>query len=213
MPTAYVKGRVFNFEYSIGGTGLAGNGFFYPSDFAVGADGLLYVLSKSIEFAPAAGITCCTFEPKVLWESRGNDFLKDTGPLPSAIAVDKDKTVYVADEFNNRIYLYDEEGSYAGVWREGDQYTPAPVNEYSRRRTRLTRERLWACTCRRSAPETHRETAKSTGRWVSCSTVKKTYMSPTATTTASRCLRRTGPSSGSGAATVTVRASSICPGA
>ena len=126
MTTAYVKGRVFNFEYSIGGTGLAGNGFFYPSDFAVGADGLLYVLSKSIEFAPAAGITCCTFEPKVLWESRGNDFLKDTGPLPSAIAVDKDRTVYVADEFNNRIYLYDEEGSYAGVWREGDQYAPAP---------------------------------------------------------------------------------------
>ena len=116
METAYVRGRVFNYDYCIGGTGLAGNGFFYPSDFEIGSNGNLYVLNKAHEFTPCGGVSKLTLDSELLWESRGNNFLKNRGPFPSAICLDSDENVYVADEFKNQIYVFDVDGNPKDNW-------------------------------------------------------------------------------------------------
>ena len=117
MLTQYVQGRIFNYDYCIGGAGLAGKGFFLPSDFALGSDGSLYVLSKSEEFVSAAGITKCTVDAEFVWETRGDDFVRGRGPFPTAIAVDSVENVYVADEFKNQVYVFDRDGTPLGDWR------------------------------------------------------------------------------------------------
>ncbi len=119
MKTAYVQGRIFNYGYCLGGTGLAGEAFFYPSSFALGADSALYVLNKGEEFVSCAGITKLNLDSEFIWESRGDDFAKGRGPFPSAIAVDSGENIYVADEFKNQIYVFDSEGNPLGDWRPG----------------------------------------------------------------------------------------------
>ena len=116
MITQYVQGRVFNYSYCLGGTGLAGNGFFYPADFALGANGTLYVLNKAHEFTPCAGVSKLNLDSELIWESRGNDFLKNRGPFPSAIGLDSQENVYVADEFKNQIYVFDVNGNPLDNW-------------------------------------------------------------------------------------------------
>ena len=99
MLTAYVQGRIFNYDYCVGGIALSGAGWFFPSDFAVGPNRSLYVLSKGYEFLPTQGITKCTLDSEYVWECRGGDYLEGRGPFPSSIALDSDENVYVSDEF------------------------------------------------------------------------------------------------------------------
>ena len=116
MLTAYVQGRIFNYDYCVGGIALSGAGWFFPSDFAVGPNRSLYVLSKGYEFLPTQGITKCTLDSEYVWECRGGDYLEGRGPFPSSIALDSDENVYVSDEFKNRIYIFDKDGNPVGDW-------------------------------------------------------------------------------------------------
>ena len=116
MLTKHVRGRTFNYDYCLGGVGLNGAGLFFPSDFALGPDRTLYVLSKGYEFLPSQGITKFTLDSKLLWDSRGLDYLEGRGPFPSGVAVDSGGNVYVADEYTNGIYIFDEDGNPAGSW-------------------------------------------------------------------------------------------------
>ena len=84
MFTKHVRGRTFNYDYCLGGVGLNGAGFFFPSDFALGPDRTVYVISKGYEFLPSQGITKCTLDSKLLWDSRGLDYLEGRGPFPAA---------------------------------------------------------------------------------------------------------------------------------
>ena len=121
MITEYVRGRVFNYSHCLGGTAVAGKGFFYPSDFALGSNGAFYVVQKAIEFNPSAGVAKFTLDSDdgLLWESRGLDFLVNRGPLPSAVGVDSDENVYVADEFMNQIWVFDVNGNPLTNWGRG----------------------------------------------------------------------------------------------
>jgi len=116
MNTQYVQGRVFNYSNCVGGTALAGTGFFFPSDFALGANGALYVTNKAIEFNPCAGVSKVTLDSEFVWEDRGQNYLLNRGPLPSAVGVDSQENVYVADELKNQIYVYDANGNPLDNW-------------------------------------------------------------------------------------------------
>ena len=119
MITEYVRGRVFNYSNCLGGTSAAARGLFFPSDFALGSNRAVYVLNKAIEFNPSAGVTKLTLDSEFIWDRRGLNFLVDRGPLPSAIELDSDENVYVADEFMNQIWVFDVDGNPLANWGRG----------------------------------------------------------------------------------------------
>ena len=123
MKTKYVNGRVYNYDYCLGGIGIGGRNFFFPVDFALGSNGSLYVLSKGCEFVTCHGISKVTLDHELLWEDRGNQsaigFMDGQAPVPSSIAVDSQENVYVADEMTNHIYIFDSDGKRIGNWGSG----------------------------------------------------------------------------------------------
>ena len=128
MQTKYVSGRVYNYDYCIGTTGVGGRNFFYPVDFALGSAGSLYVVQKGCEFFPCTGISKCTLDHELIWEDRGRGFMDGQAPMPSSIAVDSQENLYVSDEFTNQVFIFDRDGNRLGSWASESDYrltTPA----------------------------------------------------------------------------------------
>ena len=116
MLTRRVAGRVYNYGYCIGREAVAGHGFAFPVDFAVGSGGTLYVVSRGEEFFPSHGITKCTLNHEVLWEDRGLGFAKGQSPWPTSVGVDSNENVYISDEYVNLIFVYDKVGNLLNSW-------------------------------------------------------------------------------------------------
>ena len=116
MLTKQVAGRVYNYEFCIGRNAQVGNGFSYPMDFALGSNGSLYVVNRGTEFIPAQGITKCSLNHEIIWEDRGTGFAGGGYSWPTSVAVDKDETVYISDDYSGAILQYDKDGQILGKW-------------------------------------------------------------------------------------------------
>ena len=124
------RGRVFNWSHQVGGRssgqdqfGNGAPGFSKPNGIAVGKDGIVYVLDRETAFV--AGF----FEPRVnkvyvggpleekyLMQIGGQGDGDGDFRLVSAIALDKDDNIYVADEQLQRISIFDNDGKFLGKW-------------------------------------------------------------------------------------------------
>ncbi len=126
MLTRTVSGRTFTYSHCIGRGANGGTGFRYPMDLALAADGVAYVLNRSGEYNPSPRVTKCT-----LGEDTGQEefilefgsFGTDDGQFAgiTSIALDTDENVYVADEWLNRISIFDKDGNFLRKWG-----TPGP---------------------------------------------------------------------------------------
>lgn len=116
MLSTVAAGRVFNFSHCIGMYGMSGLGFWSPLDFAFGANGVLYVLSRGDSEALGPRISKCTVEHQFLGQFAG--FGRGDGQFvwPVSIDVDSDEKLYVSDEFLHRITVFDTEGKSLGAW-------------------------------------------------------------------------------------------------
>ncbi len=123
MLTTYVRDRVYNYGFAVGSGRGGGRNFLRPTDFALGSEGAIYVISKGFEFLPLQGLTKCTMDHRFLWDDRGTDFGEGQCPMPASIAVDSQETIYVCDDYTNRIFKWDTDGNYLGSW------DPAPSVE------------------------------------------------------------------------------------
>lgn len=131
MTTAYSKTRGLAVEYvktiGIVNTGPTGRGFASPVDSMVGDDGRLFVLNRWTPFA------------RVSVYSREEEHLHDIGShgdgdgqfrLPTAVALDKQDRVFVADEYHHRISVFESSGGFLTRWgvfggSEGDLNGPS----------------------------------------------------------------------------------------
>ena len=118
MTLAQASGRTFDYYKTVGKGSPGGPGFRYPVDLAFGSNGLVYVINRGSEGEPSGRASMFT-EDEV--------FIKDFGRQgdgegefvwASSVAVDKDGTVYVSDEWLNRILIFDKDGTYEGTWGE-----------------------------------------------------------------------------------------------
>ena len=123
----------FQYSHTIGRTEFSGTGFRYPVAMARGEGGLLYVVNRSYEYQPQGKrVTICTVDEEYVGEfgraitSPGALHIPDEdGALvwPTAIALDGEGNVYVADEWLNRISIFTRDGGWLGKWGtpgEGD---------------------------------------------------------------------------------------------
>ena len=118
MQTVHVRGRVFNYSHTIGRNAVAGPGFRLPMDLARGEGNIIYVVNRGDEFQPCQHVSVVTTD---------EEFLKDFASIgdadgqfvwPTAITLDSNGDVYVADEWLNRITVYDKDGNFLRKWGE-----------------------------------------------------------------------------------------------
>lgn len=98
--------------------GLNGRGFANPYDLQVTADGRIFVLNRA-DPARAAGIRIgiCNLAEDYLGEFYGSAGQGDGNLVwPVAMAFDAAERLYVTDEYNHRITVFDSEGNFLHKW-------------------------------------------------------------------------------------------------
>ena len=111
--------RTFSYSHSVGRNEFAGTGFRNPVDMALGADDIVYVINRAYENRPdGVRITVCTINEDYVTEF--GSYGEGNGQFiwPSSIALDKDENIYIADEWLNRITVYDSNGEFIRKWGE-----------------------------------------------------------------------------------------------
>ena len=127
MPTAISRVQLQP-SHTIGRGEQFGPGFSQPIAMARGEGDLMYVVCRNSEYRPeGTRIAVVTVgEEYVTAFARGvpsqgpHEFNFEDGSLvwPTAIALDSEFNVYVADEWLNRISIFDKDGEYQGKWQE-----------------------------------------------------------------------------------------------
>jgi sugar lactone lactonase YvrE len=109
--------RDYKLLMTIGTKGVAGDGpytFNGPTDVAIGNNGDIFVTDGHVN----ARVVKYTKDGKFIkaWGKKGN------GPgefnLPHAVAIDSRGRVFVADRSNNRIQIFDQDGTFIDQWTQ-----------------------------------------------------------------------------------------------
>ena len=109
--------KTYHYERTLGRAEFSGAGFRQPMDLALGPDGLIYVVNRSWEYRPdGVRVTMLTINEEYIGEF--SRFGNGDGQLhwPTSIALDSNQNVYIADDWLNRISIFDKDGIYLSKW-------------------------------------------------------------------------------------------------
>jgi len=107
----------FSYDHSIGRGEFAGTGFRNPVDLALGADEVVYVVNRSYESRPdGVRISVCTLREDLIREFGSYGEKDGQFVWPTAIALDRNEQIFVADEWLNRISIFSKDGKFVGAW-------------------------------------------------------------------------------------------------
>ena len=109
--------RSFHYDRTIGRRVLTGAGFRICVDLALGDEGRIYVVNRPYEFWPEnMRISIVTIEEEFIGQF--SEFGEGEGQLrwPTSVALDSNQNVYVADDWLNRISIFDRDGGYLDKW-------------------------------------------------------------------------------------------------
>jgi len=112
-----MKDWTFAYSHSVGRNEFAGTGFRNPVDLALGANDAVYVINRSYENRPdGVHVTAVTLNEEYIREFGSGGEGDGQFVWPTSIALDQDENVYVADEWLNRISIFDKEGKFLSKW-------------------------------------------------------------------------------------------------
>ena len=120
MLTTIAAGRVYNFSHAVGRLAATGAGFLYPTALALGQESVVYVVSRGNENAFGARVSKVTIgapgDEEVQCEF--GKYGQEDGQFlwPASLALDREGKVYVADDWLQRISIFDEDGTFLGKW-------------------------------------------------------------------------------------------------
>ena len=119
MLTTTAAGRVFNYSHYVGMYSTGDAGFGTPVDLALGAGGVMYVLSRGVDALGGQRVSKCTTNHEFLGEF-GGGYGKGDGQTiwPRSVALDHDENVYIGDENLHRISIFDNKGKFLNKWGE-----------------------------------------------------------------------------------------------
>ena len=94
-----------------------GRGFHLPTDMVIREDGRIFVASRSNTTAlDIVGIQMATVDHQFLGQLYG--YGRGDGEMiwPSAVALDSENLLYMADDFLQRVTIYDADGNFVSKW-------------------------------------------------------------------------------------------------
>ena len=109
--------RTFAFSHSVGRNEFAGTGFRNPVDFAIAPDDTAYVVNRSYENRPdGIRMRVVTLDEEYITEFA--EYGEGDGQFiwPTSCALDEKRNFYVADEWLNRITVFDKDGEFLRSW-------------------------------------------------------------------------------------------------
>ena len=112
-----VTTRSYHYDRTVGRAEFSGAGFRQPIDIALAPNGLIYVINRSWEYRPdGVRVTMLTIDEEYVGEF--SHFGEEDGDLywPTSIALDSNQNVYTADEWLNRISIFDKDGVFLDKW-------------------------------------------------------------------------------------------------
>ena len=112
--------KTFTYSHTIGFLAATGRGLTNPVDLAINSQAVIYVLNRAgpetTVRLPSKRVTMCNLDED--WFGDFGTGGHDDGEFwwPSAIAIDSQDQVYVADEALQRISIFDKDGKFLSKW-------------------------------------------------------------------------------------------------
>jgi DNA-binding beta-propeller fold protein YncE len=110
--------ELLKYSHTIGLSTMEGRGFYYPTDTAIGPDGRLYVVSRSLDGdTRGVRVTVCDVDSE--YYGTFGAYGEEPGQMiwPTSIVIDSKGRAYVACEYTNRITIFDApSGKYLDRW-------------------------------------------------------------------------------------------------
>ena len=121
MATTANKTDFLVYSHTLGLSTMEGRGFYYPSDTALGKDGVIYTVSRSLEGeATARGVRVTVYDVDSEFSHTFSTYGDGPGQMlwPTAILVDRQGRVFISDEQLHRITIFDASGDFLSMWGE-----------------------------------------------------------------------------------------------
>ena len=98
--------------------GLSGRGFNHPYDMAIAKDGRIFILNRAFfHLAQAIRVGICNLDEEYLGEfGYGSGSGDGQFVLPVAMAFDSQERLYITDEYNHRITVFEQSGKFLSTW-------------------------------------------------------------------------------------------------
>ena len=115
--TTTTKTGFIEYSLALGLSAMEGRGFYYPCDTAIGKDGRLYVVNRTLETVDrGVRVTMCDIDSE--YYGTFGSYGKEDGQFVwmSSAATDSQGRVYVTDEYLHRVSVFDFEGKFLQVW-------------------------------------------------------------------------------------------------
>ena len=113
-----LNARTYPYSHTIGIDDFSGRSFRNAVDLAVGKEDVLYVLQRGVEMQRNLAVKICNVNEEYF----GDFGSYGTGPgewiWPGGIAVDANHRLYISDEWNQKITIFDEKGNFLSEWGE-----------------------------------------------------------------------------------------------
>jgi DNA-binding beta-propeller fold protein YncE len=118
MSTPEIGTKIYQYSHTIGIDDAAGRSFRCAVDLALGPEGRLYVLQRGVSLQKNLAVKICSVDEEFF----GDFGSYGTGPgewvWPAGIAADSQQQLYISDEWNQRITVFDKQGNLLDEWGE-----------------------------------------------------------------------------------------------
>ena len=115
-----ISDRIFNYSHTVGRREYKGSGFRHPIAFALGKDGVVYVLSRAHEetvwYEGGRRVTMLTLKEEFVGEFGKYGDGDGEFRWPTSIALDSQQNLYLSDEWLRRVSIYDPRGNFLSKW-------------------------------------------------------------------------------------------------
>jgi tripartite motif-containing protein 71 len=121
MPlTTVARGRVYDWSHAVGRGAASGTGFNYPQCMTLAKGGVIYVANRGNENNFGMRVNKVKIGVPGDEELLAEFFKWGEGDgrctWPFGVAIDSQENVYVSDEWQNQISIFDNDGNFQGKW-------------------------------------------------------------------------------------------------